>query len=112
LRNRKSKELQKTKTNESSKNGQQNIRGVGDTNIANCRVISPVVRENWKLLDVGANNIRRQHQQRLADAIPVVELASDEDKLRQLLEDHTLAEESRVFPRAKSAYKERSVAKS
>jgi len=40
------------------------------------------------------------------------ELASDEDRLRQLLEDHTLAEESRVFPRAKSAYKERSVAKS
>jgi hemerythrin-like domain-containing protein len=40
------------------------------------------------------------------------ELASDEDRLRQLLEDHTLAEESRVFPRAVSTYKERSVAES
>jgi hemerythrin-like domain-containing protein len=39
------------------------------------------------------------------------ELASNEDRLRQLFEEHTLAEESRVFPRAKSAYKERSVAK-
>ena len=52
-----------------------------------------------------------QEVKRLA-SLSVVELASDEDRLRQLLEDHTLAEESRVFPRAKSAYKERSVAKS
>lgn len=36
----------------------------------------------------------------------------DEDRLRRLLEDHTLAEESRVFPRAVSTYKERSVAES
>jgi hypothetical protein len=40
------------------------------------------------------------------------ELASDEDKLRQLLEEHTSAEESRVFPRAMSTYKERTGAKS
>jgi hemerythrin-like domain-containing protein len=40
------------------------------------------------------------------------ELASNEDRLRQLFEEHTLAEENRVFPRAKSAYKQRSVAKS
>ena len=40
------------------------------------------------------------------------ELASDEDRLRQLLEEHTLAEEGRVFPRAISTYKERSVVKS
>jgi hemerythrin-like domain-containing protein len=45
-------------------------------------------------------------------SLSVEELASDEDQLRQLLEEHTMAEESRVFPRAISTYKERSVAKS
>lgn len=40
------------------------------------------------------------------------ELASDEDRLLQLLEDHTLAEERRVFPRAISTYKEHSLDKS
>jgi len=44
-------------------------------------------------------------------SLSVEELASDEDRLRQLLEEHTLAEESRIFPRAISTYKERSVAK-
>lgn len=42
-------------------------------------------------------------------SLSVEELASEEDRLRQLLEDHTLAEESRVFPRAISTYKKRSL---
>ena len=62
-----------------------------------------------------AIRIFRQHRpiydlmeevKRLA-SLSVEELASDEDRLRQLLEDHTLAEESRVFPRAILTYKER-----
>jgi hypothetical protein len=40
-------------------------------------------------------------------ALPIEELASSEDALRQLFEERTLAEESRVFPRALSTYKER-----
>jgi hemerythrin-like domain-containing protein len=66
----------------------------------------------------GANEaivIFRQHRpiydlmekvKRLA-ALPIGELASSEDALRQLFEEHTLAEESRVFPRAISTYRER-----
>lgn len=42
-------------------------------------------------------------------SLSVEELASDEHRLRRLLEEHTLAEESRVFPRAISTYKERAV---
>jgi hemerythrin-like domain-containing protein len=42
-------------------------------------------------------------------SLSVEELASDEHRLRRLLEEHTLAEESRVFPRAISTYKEREV---
>ena len=45
-------------------------------------------------------------------ALRIEELAPSEDALRQLFEEHTLAEESRVFPRAISTYKERSVDKS
>jgi len=42
-------------------------------------------------------------------SLSIEELASDEYRLRQLLEEHTLAEESRVFPRAISTYKDRAV---
>ena len=42
-------------------------------------------------------------------SLSVEELASDEYGLRQLLEEHTFAEESRVFPRAISTYRERAV---
>jgi Arc/MetJ-type ribon-helix-helix transcriptional regulator len=35
------------------------------------------------------------------------ELASSEDRLKRLLDEHTLAEETRVFPRAVSTHKER-----
>jgi hemerythrin-like domain-containing protein len=45
-------------------------------------------------------------------SLSMEELASDEDRLRQLLDEHTLAEESRVFPRAMSTYKGRADAKS
>jgi hemerythrin-like domain-containing protein len=45
-------------------------------------------------------------------SLSMEELASDEDRLRQLLDEHTLAEESRVFPRAMSTYKGRTDAKS
>ncbi|MGH9919872.1 MAG: hypothetical protein ACRD6W_13540 [Nitrososphaerales archaeon] len=40
------------------------------------------------------------------------ELASNEGRLRLLLEEHTLAEESRVFPRAISTYREQASATS
>jgi hemerythrin-like domain-containing protein len=40
-------------------------------------------------------------------ALPIEELASSEDVLRQLFEEHTLAEESRVFPKAIQTYKQR-----
>ena len=40
------------------------------------------------------------------------ELASDETRLLSLLEAHTLAEESRVFPKAVSTYRERTRATS
>jgi hemerythrin-like domain-containing protein len=40
-------------------------------------------------------------------ALPIEELASSEDVLRQLFEEHTLAEESRVFPKALQTYKQR-----
>ncbi len=40
------------------------------------------------------------------------ELASYEEVLRQLLDEHTLAEESRVFPRALSTYNGHAVAES
>ncbi len=35
------------------------------------------------------------------------ELASNEERLRRLFDEHTLAEEGRVFPRAASTYRER-----
>jgi len=40
-------------------------------------------------------------------ALPIEGLASSEDVLRQLFEEHTLAEESRVFPKAIQTYKQR-----
>ncbi len=40
-------------------------------------------------------------------SLPPGELASKEDELRRLLDEHTLAEETRVFPRAVSTYRER-----
>lgn len=40
-------------------------------------------------------------------SLSVEELSSNEDRLRRLLEEHTLAEEERVFPRAVSTYKAR-----
>jgi len=45
-------------------------------------------------------------------ALPIEELASSEDVLRQLFEEHTLAEESHVFPKAIETYRERTHTKS
>ncbi len=42
-------------------------------------------------------------------SLPPEELALDETKLLSMLEEHTAAEEGRVFPKAMSTYKERSV---
>ena len=39
--------------------------------------------------------------------LSIEELTSNEDRLRKLFEEHTLAEESSVFPRAISTYRER-----
>jgi hemerythrin-like domain-containing protein len=44
-------------------------------------------------------------------SLPIDELARDEDRLRRLFEEHTLAEESRVFPKAISTYKKRTAAR-
>jgi len=40
-------------------------------------------------------------------SLPVGELAGDEGRLWRLFEDHTLAEESRIFPKAIQTFKER-----
>ncbi len=40
-------------------------------------------------------------------SLPPGDLASREDELRRLLDEHTLAEETRVFPRAVATYRER-----
>jgi iron-sulfur cluster repair protein YtfE (RIC family) len=41
-------------------------------------------------------------------SLPPDELASNQDKLKALLDEHTRAEEQRVFPEAQSAYRKRS----
>ena len=45
-------------------------------------------------------------------SISTEELASNEDRLKRLFDEHTLAEESRVFPRAISTFRERTSAPS
>ncbi len=40
-------------------------------------------------------------------SLPIGELAGDQDRLWRLFEDHTLAEESRIFPKAIRTFKER-----
>jgi hemerythrin-like domain-containing protein len=40
-------------------------------------------------------------------SLPVGELAGDQDRLWRLFEDHTLAEGSRIFPKAIRTFKER-----
>ncbi len=45
-------------------------------------------------------------------SLPAEELSSREGDLKRLLEEHTLAEESRVFPRALSTHRERTSATS
>ena len=45
-------------------------------------------------------------------SISTEELASNEDRLKRLFDEHTLAEETRVFPRAISTFIERSSAPS
>lgn len=45
-------------------------------------------------------------------SLPSGELASNEGRLRQLFEDHAMAEESRIFPKAMMTYKERTGAES
>lgn len=45
-------------------------------------------------------------------SISTEELASNEDRLKRLFYEHTLAEESRVFPRAISTFRERTSAPS
>ena len=63
----------------------------------------------------GAIVVFRQHRpiydlmeevKKLASISPE-ELASSEDRLKRLFAEHTLSEETRVFPRALSTYKER-----
>ena len=40
-------------------------------------------------------------------SLPPEELALDETKLRRMLEEHTIAEENHIFPKAVSTYKEK-----
>ena len=53
-------EAQEPKANQCRKNTDQNIRRVGDKDVSDRRVGAAVTCENWQLLDICPNNVRRQ----------------------------------------------------
>src|SRR5260370_17243202 len=57
-------------------NVDQNSRRIADKDIADGGVVAVVIAKNRQLLKICSDDVRWQHQQRLAKTVPVVELAA------------------------------------
>ncbi len=91
-----SEKPQQAEADQRAQDADQNIRAVADENIAHGG-IGVVIVKRRQPLDVGADDVRGKHQQRLADAVPAVELAvaSVDAKVRVVLADQRAARKSR-----------------
>ena len=69
-------ETQEAEADQRRQYADQNVGAVADHDVAHAGVIAVVVGENGQPLDIGSDDIRRQHKQRLTDAVPVKQFAS------------------------------------
>ena len=82
-----SQQAEQPEANQASQHAYQDVRAIADDDAADAGIGAFVIIENRQILEVGSEHVRRQHQERLADAIPAIELAAApmDAKLRILL---------------------------
>src|SRR5437868_6113305 len=67
---------QKTKSNQGGENIHQNICAVADHDAANRGIVAVVASENRQAFYISADNVCRQHEQRLTHAVPALQFSS------------------------------------
>src|SRR5207245_11727534 len=71
----KPEQAEKPEADQRGKNADQDICRIADKDIADGG-IAVVITKDWQLLKISSGNVGWQHQQRLANAVPVVETAA------------------------------------
>ena len=66
---------QKAKTHQCRQHRHQDVDGVADDDVAHAGIGVVILGEDGEARDIGADDIRRQQEQRLADAVPALQLS-------------------------------------